>query len=90
MQIDDTATRPVDNVRVVDGYSTVEVCAMTGATYRQIDYWTRSGIVAPSIMAASGHGSRRRWSAADVADVARVLDVARARSTPLAEATLSA
>ena len=58
---------------------------MTGATYRQLDYWARTGVVTPSISAAAGYGSRRRWSDRDVVAVARVTDAARLRALPLAE-----
>lgn len=57
---------------------------MTGATYRQVDLWARAGIVTPTVP-ANGHGTRRRWSADDVARVAVVVEVARARSMSLAE-----
>ena len=66
-------------------YTSSEVCALAGVTYRQLDYWTRVGIVAPSISAAAGHGSRRAWSAADVAAVAAVGEAARRRAMPLAD-----
>lgn len=53
-------------------YSSADVCALTGATYRQLDYWCRVGLVAPSVTAAAGYGSRRRWSSSDVDAVRRV------------------
>ena len=66
-------------------YSSADVCARTGATYRQLDYWTRVGLVAPSVSAGIGYGTRRRWSPADVAKVAEVAAVARRRAMPLAD-----
>jgi hypothetical protein len=53
----------------MDGtYSTDEVCAITGITYRQADYWARTGAVEP-LVGARGSGSRRRWTAHEVCAV---------------------
>jgi DNA-binding transcriptional MerR regulator len=41
-------------------FSTVEVCEITGASYRQVDYWVRCGVVCPT-RAARGSGSQRRF-----------------------------
>lgn len=41
--------------------SSFDVCALTGATYRQLDVWTRKGYVVPA-QPATGSGSQRRWS----------------------------
>lgn len=46
-------------------YTAPEVVRMTGASYRQLDYWDRTGLVEPA-QAAQGSGSQRRYSAADV------------------------
>lgn len=55
------------------GYRSSQVCEITGVTYRQLDYWVRTGIVAPSICCGGqGSGTQRRWSAADVVRVAAV------------------
>jgi DNA-binding transcriptional MerR regulator len=58
--------------RVAAGYSTADVCAIVGCSYRQLDTWTRSGLVVPSLREASGCGTQRRWSSDDVAAVRRV------------------
>jgi hypothetical protein len=43
-----------------DGYlTTVEVAHQSGATYRQIDYWTRSGLLRP--VHQGGTGPARFW-----------------------------
>lgn len=52
---------------------------MTGATYRQLDYWCRHGYVTPA-EAAAGSGTRRVWTMADVARVRDVLAASRARA----------
>lgn len=37
-----------------------QVCAIAGCTYRQLDYWLRTGVVTPSVE-ADGSGSRRQF-----------------------------
>ena len=50
-----------------DGRRTPDIAAEVGASFRQIDYWARIGLVVPSGGTASGSGSRRGWSDDDVA-----------------------
>ena len=38
----------------------------SGATYRQIDYWARTGLVVPSVAQARGEGTKRIYSFEDV------------------------
>jgi DNA-binding transcriptional MerR regulator len=40
-----------------------------GITYRQLDYWARTGLLTPSLADASGSGSRRRYSYHDVLEL---------------------
>ena len=51
------------------GFSGPTVCRLTGVTYRQLDYWARTGLVTPSITPATGSGSKRRYSYSDVLEV---------------------
>ncbi|HEY1825617.1 MAG TPA: MerR family transcriptional regulator [Acidimicrobiales bacterium] len=51
------------------GYSGPTVCRLTGVTYRQLDYWARTELVTPSITPASGSGSKRSYSYADLLEV---------------------
>jgi len=51
------------------GFSGPTVCRLTGVTYRQLDYWARTGLVTPSITPASGSGSKRSYSYGDVLEV---------------------
>jgi DNA-binding transcriptional MerR regulator len=37
-----------------------------GITYRQLDYWARTGLVEPSVRAARGSGSQRLYSFRDI------------------------
>jgi DNA-binding transcriptional MerR regulator len=48
------------------GYRGPIACAAAGITYRQLDYWARTGLVEPSVRAASGSGSQRLYSFRDI------------------------
>jgi DNA-binding transcriptional MerR regulator len=51
------------------GYRAPAVQTATGVTYRQLDYWARTGVVAPSVRAARGSGSQRLYSFSDIVSV---------------------
>ncbi|MBO0774746.1 MAG: MerR family transcriptional regulator, partial [Actinobacteria bacterium] len=48
------------------GYRGPVACAAAGITYRQLDYWARTGLVEPSVRAATGSGSLRLYSFHDI------------------------
>ncbi|MFJ2729331.1 MerR family transcriptional regulator [Streptomyces collinus] len=48
------------------GYRGPTACAAVGISYRQLDYWARTGLVEPSARSASGRGSERLYSFRDV------------------------
>jgi DNA-binding transcriptional MerR regulator len=48
------------------GYRGPTACAAASITYRQLDYWARTGLVAPSIRPASGSGTQRLYSFRDI------------------------
>jgi DNA-binding transcriptional MerR regulator len=48
------------------GYRGPAACAATGITYRQLDYWARTGLVEPSVRPAYGSGTQRLYSFGDV------------------------
>lgn len=48
------------------GYRGPTACQVVGITYRQLDYWARTGLVVPSVRGASGSGSQRLYSFKDV------------------------
>ena len=50
----------------IPGYSAKLTAEVVGITYRQLDYWARTGLVVPSLAEAAGSGSRRRYSYADL------------------------
>lgn len=41
-------------------------CNVVGITYRQLDYWARTGLVTPEIRGADGSGTQRLYSFRDV------------------------
>lgn len=48
------------------GYRGPTACNAAGVTYRQLDYWARTGLVEPSIRGAKGSGSQRLYSFRDI------------------------
>ncbi|MGY1857273.1 MerR family transcriptional regulator [Modestobacter sp. SYSU DS0290] len=48
------------------GYRGPTACAAAGITYRQLDYWARTGLVAPSVRTATGSGTQRLYSFRDI------------------------
>ncbi|WP_445399576.1 MerR family transcriptional regulator [Streptomyces sp. LE64] len=48
------------------GYRGPTACAAAGITYRQLDYWARTGLVEPSVRPAQGSGTQRLYSFRDV------------------------
>jgi DNA-binding transcriptional MerR regulator len=48
------------------GYRGPTACSAAGITYRQLDYWARTGLVEPSVRPAHGSGSQRLYSFRDI------------------------
>jgi DNA-binding transcriptional MerR regulator len=48
------------------GYRGATACAAAGITYRQLDYWARTELVAPTVQNATGSGSQRLYSFRDI------------------------
>ena len=60
-----------------EGFRGPQVCSLVGITYRQLDYWARTGLLRPSITDANGSGTQRRYSYGDVIElkvIKRLLD----------------
>jgi DNA-binding transcriptional MerR regulator len=51
------------------GYRGPQVCKIVGITYRQLDYWARTGLVRPSVMDANGSGTQRLYSFRDLLEL---------------------
>jgi DNA-binding transcriptional MerR regulator len=49
----------MDQVR---DFSGSQAASIVGITYRQLDYWARTGLARPGISEAQGSGSRRHYS----------------------------
>lgn len=48
------------------GYRGPAACRAAGVTYRQLDYWARTGLLEPSVRNVSGSGHQRLYSFRDV------------------------
>ena len=48
------------------GYRGPTACSAAGITYRQLDYWARTGLVEPSVRGAHGSGSQRLYGFRDI------------------------
>ncbi len=58
-----------DDVSPLDedsGFRGPTACSAGGMTYRQLDYWARTGLVEPSVRTATGSGTARLYSFKDV------------------------
>jgi hypothetical protein len=54
---DDVSPLPSDA-----GYRGPTACNAAGITYRQLDYWARTGLVEPTVRGATGSGTQRLYS----------------------------
>ncbi len=48
------------------GYRGPAVCKIVSISYRQLDYWTTTGLVTPSVRNAEGSGSQRLYAFEDI------------------------
>ena len=48
------------------GYRGPVACSAAGITYRQLDYWARTGLVEPTVRPAAGSGSQRLYGFRDI------------------------
>ncbi len=59
-----------DGVNALDavdtGYRGTVAIAAAGISYRQLDYWARTGLIEPSVRTASGSGTQRLYSFRDI------------------------
>jgi DNA-binding transcriptional MerR regulator len=53
----------------VEGFRGPAVCKLIGITYRQLDYWARTGLLRPSVADARGSGSKRLYSYRDLLEL---------------------
>ena len=62
----DALRRPAPELDINAGYRGPIACRAAGITYRQLDYWARTGLVEPSIRGAKGSGSQRLYAFRDI------------------------
>ncbi len=48
------------------GYRGPTACKAAGITYRQLDYWARTGLVEPTVRSAGGSGTQRLYGFRDI------------------------
>ncbi|MGO0578100.1 MerR family transcriptional regulator [Ornithinimicrobium panacihumi] len=48
------------------GFRGPTACGAAGVTYRQLDYWARTGLLEPSVRNPSGSGTQRLYSFRDI------------------------
>ena len=63
---DDLAPLPGAAQAGAGGYRGPVACAAAGITYRQLDYWARTGLVEPTVRPATGSGSQRLYGFRDI------------------------
>ncbi|MCY3967124.1 MAG: MerR family transcriptional regulator, partial [bacterium] len=63
--------------QIASDFSSEQTKEIVGITYRQLDHWTRMGLVTATAQQATGSGSRRRYSYRDLLElklIKRLLD----------------
>ncbi len=58
-----------DDIRALPddtGYRGPIACRAAGITYRQLDYWARTGLVEPTVRSAHGSGTQRLYGFRDI------------------------
>jgi DNA-binding transcriptional MerR regulator len=60
--------------------NSAEAMSRSGATYRQLDYWTRQGLLKP--VGGTGSGSVRDWSRVEVDVMARMVALVECGLSP--------
>ena len=59
----------MDAINIEESFSGTKVTEIVGISYRQLDYWTRTELVVPSIDKGVGSGRRRRYSYKDLLEL---------------------
>jgi DNA-binding transcriptional MerR regulator len=53
-------------IREEQGYRGQIAASAAGITYRQLDYWARTGLIEPTVQSAQGSGSQRLYGFRDI------------------------
>ena len=59
-------TDDLPELREDTGYRGPTACRAAGITYRQLDYWARTGLVEPTVRGATGSGTQRLYGFRDI------------------------
>ena len=59
-------TDDLPELREDTGYRGPTACRAAGITYRQLDYWARTGLGEPSVRSATGSGTQRLYGFRDI------------------------
>ncbi len=62
LPVDEQPGTPAQHI----GYRGPTACAAAGITYRQLDYWARTGLVEPTVREAAGSGTQRLYAFRDI------------------------
>lgn len=68
-----------------DTFTTTEVVAMTGASYRKLDYWARCGYIPDGFRLVTGTGHVRQWTQEQVDRAKLLVTASEIKAAPLDE-----
>lgn len=57
---------PIETAPSYDDGRSLDVCRIAGISYRQLDYWARTGLLVPTTRQAKGSGTQRLYTDADI------------------------
>lgn len=81
--------RPMERVEEPETFTSDQVVAMTGVTYRQLDWWARNDYIEGQGV-GPGSGRQRKWSREHVLRVIEIRDAVQQAMQVLADAGLPA
>jgi DNA-binding transcriptional MerR regulator len=64
--MEDSVTKKISAAQIRTSFSAVEAARYAAVPYQTVDFWARSGFITPSLAAANGRGSDRRYSFDDL------------------------
>jgi len=69
LHLESHAFHPTRMKRAADGFSADVTRRAVAISYRQLDYWDKTGLLRPSVQRARGKGSRRIYSFEDLVEL---------------------
>lgn len=58
-------------------FTTIDVCRLAGCTYRQLDYWVRTGLITSPRINGLGSGRQREWETVNVVEAVIISRLSR-------------